>query len=119
MRHPARLRQLIASPAESGQQTPIIVIESTETGGRYPVIDGHRRIAALEQLGRDRVEAVVWEMSETEALILERSLRMSEPETALEQGWLLEEMESRRVVRSKNWHAASTAAGSGWPAVWC
>ena len=59
-RHPARQRRLIASLAESGQQTPIIVIE---TGGRYLVIDGHKRIAALQQLGRDTVEAVVWELS--------------------------------------------------------
>ncbi|MCC7155678.1 MAG: ParB/RepB/Spo0J family partition protein [Bryobacterales bacterium] len=112
MRHPARQRRLIASLAETGQQTPIIVIE---TSGRYLVIDGHKRIAALQQLGRDTVEAVVWEMSEADALVLERSLRMSEPETALEQGWLLQEMESRlgcsieelarRFDRSRNWVA--------------
>ena len=92
VRHPARQRRLIGSLAEAGQQTPIIVIENS---GRYLVIDGHKRIAALQQLGRDTVEAVVWAMSETEALVLERSLRMSEPETALEQGWLLAEMENR------------------------
>jgi ParB/RepB/Spo0J family partition protein len=92
VRHPARQRRLLASLAETGQQTPIIVIENA---GRYLVIDGHKRMAALEQLGRDTVEAVVWAMSEAEALVLERSLRMSEPETALEQGWLLAEMESR------------------------
>jgi ParB-like chromosome segregation protein Spo0J len=59
------------------------------------VIDGHKRIAALEQLGRDTVEATVWEMSEAEALLLERSLRFSKQESALEQGWLLLEMERR------------------------
>jgi len=115
-RHPARQRRLIASLAESGQQTPIIVIE---TGGRYLVIDGHKRIAALQQLGRDTVEAVVWELSEADALVLERSLRMSGPETALEQGWLLQEMESRlgcsieelarRFDRSRNWVASRLA----------
>lgn len=81
VRRPARQRRLIASLAESGQQTPIIVIE---TDGRYLVIDGHKRIAALQQLGRDTVEAVVWAMSEADALVLDRSLRMSEPESALE-----------------------------------
>lgn len=116
VRHPARQRRLIASLAESGQQTPIIVIE---TGGRYLVIDGHKRIGALQQLGRDTVEAVVWEMSEADALVLERSLRMSEPETALEQGWLLQEMESRlgcsieelarRFDRSRSWVASRLA----------
>ena len=112
VRHRARQRRLMASLAESGQQTPIIVIE---TGGRYLVIDGHKRIGALQQLGRDTVEAVVWEMSEAGALVLERTLRMSEPDSALEQGWLLQEMESRlgysieelarRFDRSRNWVA--------------
>lgn len=116
VRHPARQRRLLASLAESGQQTPIIVIANE---GRYLVIDGHKRIAALQQLGRDTVEAVVWEMSEADALVLERTLRMGEPESALEQGWLLADMESRlgcsiedlarRFDRSKTWVAGRLA----------
>lgn len=66
-----------------------------EQGGRYLVIDGHKRIAALQQLGRDTVEAVVWAMSEADALVLERTLVMGEPPCSLEQGWLLQQMESR------------------------
>ena len=92
VRHPARQRRLIASLAEVGQQTPIIVIKQENS---YLVIDGHKRISALRQLGLDTVDAVVWEMNEAEALLLDRSMRMSEPETALEQGWLLSEMEER------------------------
>src|ERR1035441_5406807 len=53
------------------------------------------RIAALGQLGRDTVEAVVWPMSEAAAILLDRSLRLSEHETALEVGWLLAELEQR------------------------
>jgi ParB/RepB/Spo0J family partition protein len=122
VRHPARQRRLIASLAENGQQTPIIVIEQA---GHYLVIDGHKRIAALQQLGRDTVEAVVWEMSEVEALLLERSLRTSAPETVLEQGWLLSEMESRlgcsieelarRFDRSKTWVASRLALVEALP----
>jgi len=114
VRHPARFRRLLASLAETGQQTPIIVVPHEQ---RYLVIDGHQRIAALGQLRRDTVDAVVLEtMSEAEALLLVRSLRMnSEPETALEQGWLLAEMEARfhcsieelarRFDRSTTWVA--------------
>jgi ParB family chromosome partitioning protein len=113
VRRPHRQRRLMASLAESGQQTPIVVIVSPEHRDRYLVIDGHKRIAALEQLGRDTVEAVVWPMGEAEALLLDRSLRFSEHETALEQGWLLAEMErrfgygldemARRFDRSVSW----------------
>src|SRR5438477_10136696 len=95
VREPHRQRHLLASLAESGQQTPIVVIVCPDQPGRYLVIDGHKRIAALQQLGRDTVEATVWAMSEAEALLLERSLRLSQQESALEQGWLLSEMEQR------------------------
>ena len=95
VRQPHRQRHLMASLAESGQQTPIIVVLSAENRERYLVIDGHKRIAALQQLGRDTVEATVWAMSEAEALLLDRSMRLSPQESALEQGWLLTEMEQR------------------------
>src|SRR5262249_23933284 len=80
---------------------------------RRLVIDGYKRIAALEQLGQDTVEAVAWPMSEAAAVLLGRSLRFSEPESALEVGWLLAELEqrfgygleelARRFDRSVSW----------------
>ena len=94
VREPHRQRRLLASLAESGQQTPIVVVLSQDSE-RYLVIDGHKRIAALQQLGRDTVEATVWAMSEAEAMLLDRSMRFSSQESALEQGWLLSEMEQR------------------------
>lgn len=113
VRHPARQRRLLASLADSGQQTPIVVVAAEDGADRYVVIDGHKRIAALAQLGRDTVEAVVWPMSEAAAVLLERSLRFSEHETALEVGWLLAELErrfsysldelARRFDRSVSW----------------
>jgi len=113
VRQPHRQRRLMASLAESGQQTPIVVVLSPDNRDHYLVIDGHKRIAALQQLGRDTVEATVWAMSEAEALLLDRSLRFSPQESALEQGWLLAEMEqrfgysleelARRFDRSVSW----------------
>jgi len=112
VRSAQRQRRLLASLAGSGQQTPIVVVAGGQPD-HYLVIDGYKRIAALQQLGRDTVEAVIWPMSEAEALLLERSLRFSERETALEQGWLLAEMEqrfgygldelARRFDRSVSW----------------
>ena len=109
----ARQRRLLASLAESGQQTPIVVVAAEGQPDRYLVIDGYKRVAALEQLGRDTVEATVWAMSEAEALLLIASLRFSRQESALEQGWLLAEMEqrfgygleelARRFDRSVSW----------------
>jgi ParB family chromosome partitioning protein len=113
VRHAARQRRLLASLADSGQQTPIVVVAAEGQADRYVVIDGYKRIVALEQLGRDTVEAVVWPMSEAAAVLLDRSLRLSEHETALEVGWLLAELErrfdygldelARRFDRSVSW----------------
>jgi ParB/RepB/Spo0J family partition protein len=112
VRQPRLQRRLLASLAESGQQTPIVVVAASQPD-RYLVIDGHKRIAALQQLGRDTVQATVWAMSDAEALLLDRSLRLSAQESALEQGWLLSEMErrfgyspdelARRFDRSVSW----------------
>jgi ParB/RepB/Spo0J family partition protein len=111
--HPVRQRRLLASLADVGQQTPIVVVAAEGQADRYVVIDGYKRIAALEQLGRDTVEAVVWPMGEAAAVLLDRSLRLSEHETALEVGWLLAELErrfnygldelARRFDRSVSW----------------
>jgi ParB family transcriptional regulator, chromosome partitioning protein len=113
VREPRRQRRLLASLADGGQQTPIVVVAAEGSTDRYVVIDGYQRIAALEQLGRDTVEAVVWPMSEAAAVLLDRSQRLSEHETALEVGWLLAEMEqrfgysleelARRFDRSVSW----------------
>src|SRR5215475_8971738 len=112
-RSPEPYRRLLASLAATGQQTPIVVVVTADKPDRYPVIDGYKRVAALEQLARDTVEAVVWDMSEADALVLDRSMRLSEAETALEQGWLLQELEqrfgfsledlARRLDRSVSW----------------
>lgn len=110
---PQRRRRLLASLADNGQQAPIVVVAIEDQADRYVVIDGYKRIAALQQLGRDTVEAVAWPMSEAAAVLLDRLLRLSEHETALEVGWLLAEMErrfdysleelARRFDRSESW----------------
>jgi ParB family chromosome partitioning protein len=113
VQRPERQVRLLASVAAGGQQTPIVVVALEDQAERYLVIDGYQRIRALEQLGRDTIEVVVWPLGEVEALILERSLGMGERATALEEGWLLLELErsfgcrmeelARRFDRSLSW----------------
>jgi ParB family chromosome partitioning protein len=113
VRRPDRERRLLASLAASGQQVPIVVVAVREQTERYLVIDGYKRVTALRQLGSDTVSVTVWPMSEAEALVLGQSLRASEGASALEQGWLLAELEdrfgygldelARRFDRSVSW----------------
>lgn len=70
---PHQHRRLLGSLPENGQQTPIVTVAASDDTGRYVVIDGYKRIAALQQPGRDTVEATLWTVGEAEALLLDRS----------------------------------------------
>ncbi len=84
---PARQARLVAAMTADGQRTPVLVVPVD--GGRYVLIDGYARVAALETLGRDTVEAVVLELAEAEALVLGHRLETARRRRALEEGWLL------------------------------
>jgi len=108
-RHPGQERQLLASLAEIGQHSPIVVVRETP---EFVVIDGYKRVRALQRLGRDTVRGTCWDVAELEALLLERSLRRA-CEDPLDQAWLLAELRdrfglspeelARRFERSKSW----------------
>lgn len=116
---PQELKRLLVSLLSSGQQTPIVVVPLENQPNRYVVIDGHKRVAALQQLGRDTVEAVIWPMTEAEAIVLDCTLRWSKRESALEQGWRLADLQQRfgydvdqlaqRFDRSVSWVASRLA----------
>jgi ParB-like chromosome segregation protein Spo0J len=86
---PTRRAQLAASIARHGQQGPVLVVRHDD---HYVLVDGYVRVAALLELGRDLVEAVVLDdVDEAGALILRHRLSTRRT-TALEDGWLLCEL---------------------------
>jgi ParB family transcriptional regulator, chromosome partitioning protein len=91
---PEQERRMLASLAEIGQQVPIVVVKQAAASA-FVVIDGYKRIRALRRLGRDTVVAHCWPGEEAEALIVIRLMQTAEPETALEQSWLLDELHER------------------------
>lgn len=103
-------RRLLGALGESDQQVPIVVVAD---GDRFVVIDGYKRVRALRRLGRDLVPVVVWPLTVAEALIVERASRRGAVPSALEHGWLLEELSerhgftgdelARRLGRSASW----------------
>jgi len=107
---PARQRRLLSSLCEVGQQVPVVVVAAP--AGRYVLIDGYARVEILGKLGRDTVEATVWPLSESEALIARFHLEGCARST-LEQAWLIEHLAkdeglsldeiARRLCRSKSW----------------
>jgi ParB/RepB/Spo0J family partition protein len=121
-RHPRQERALLSSLAEIDQQLPIVVVSEAE---RFVLIDGYKRVRALKRLARDSVRATCWQIAEVDALLLERSLRRG-TEDALDQGWLLAELQerfqcsleelARRFEHSKSWVSGRLALLQTLPA---
>lgn len=90
---PEAERQLLASLAADGQKVPVVVLALGQD--RYALLDGHKRYRALHRLKRDTLQAVLWDLGEVDALLLERMMRTSEPDSALEEAWFLCELRDR------------------------
>jgi len=109
-RNASRERRLMAAIADVGQQTPIVVVRD---GERWVVVDGYKRVRVLARLGHDTASATVWDLTEADALLLERVLRAGEGDSAFEQGWLILELSTRfglsleelarRFDKTKSW----------------
>ena len=84
---PARQARLVAAISAEGQRTPVLVVCGER--GEFVLIDGFARVAALETLGRDVVDAAVLDLSEADALVLGHRMETSRRRTALEEGWLI------------------------------
>jgi ParB/RepB/Spo0J family partition protein len=104
-------RQLLADLAEEGQRQPLVVVQGEEN--TFTLIDGYKRVRALDRLGRDTAKVLVWGVSEAEALVVERLMRRGEADSAIEEGWLLRELAevhglshgemARRFGKSTSW----------------
>lgn len=122
---PAAERRLVGSLAEIGQQVPVVVVHG-EGPDRFVLVDGYKRVRALRRLGQDLVGATCWDLSEAEALVLDRLMRTGEGATALEQGGLLHERTvrfalsledlGRRFARSASWVSRRLALVGELPA---
>jgi len=116
-------RSVLASLSEIGQQVPVVVLEVE--GERPVLLDGYKRVRALERLGKDMVHATTWALPEPDALILERLMRNAEADSPLEQGWLLRELcerfgltpteVSKRFDKSPSWASRRLALVSELP----
>jgi ParB family transcriptional regulator, chromosome partitioning protein len=122
---PEAERKLLGSLAEIGQQVPVVVVHG-EGSERFVLVDGYKRVRALRRLGQDLVGATCWDLSEAEALVLDRLMRTGEGATALEHGWLLQELAvrfalsledlGRRFARSASWVSRRLALVGELPA---
>jgi len=114
IRDAGRAARMRASLAAHGQQSPVSVIDQSDAGPhRFVLIDGYMRVHATRALARDVVEAVVLPLAEADALIMAHRLEEVGRRSALEDGWLLDDLIYRhglsqqelgkRLSRSHSW----------------
>jgi ParB family chromosome partitioning protein len=81
--------RLAAALGSEGQVAPVLVIQPAAA----PIlIDGFVRVAALRRLGRDTVPALLLALTEREALSFSYRQHQGRRPTALEEGWLVQEL---------------------------
>jgi ParB/RepB/Spo0J family partition protein len=108
---PRRQARLESSLAREGQQSAVLVVKAED--GALVLVDGYRRVAALQSLSRDVVEVALLPLEEAAALVEVWRLETARRRTALEDAWLLAELLERHgrsqvelarlLHRSKSW----------------
>lgn len=85
-------RRLLLAMERQGQLLPIVVVR---TDTRDVVIDGFARVRVLRRLGRDTVSAIRLQLTESEALLFCFRQQQGRRMTALEEAWLLQELNAQ------------------------
>jgi hypothetical protein len=106
-RCPDQERRLLASLAQHGQQTPVVVVAAE--GGRRVLVDGYKRVRALRALKADTVLATAWDLAEAEALLLAQLMRCASVTVARTPSFARE----IRVANSRAW-TDKRFGRSGW-----
>ena len=95
LRDAARIGRLVTSIEQQGQLTAVVVVPDPDNTQRWVLIDGYRRLDALQHLGRDRIQAHVWERSVDEALLGCLARGPDRGWEAIEEAALIEELAGR------------------------
>jgi len=111
-RHSARWLASL-SQGDRDDSLPAVLVVAAETTDRFVLIDGYARVSVLEQLGRDTTPAIVLPMGACEALVFALQLETQGRRCALEEGWLLAQVQqdtglalaqlAKRFGRSLSW----------------
>jgi len=66
----AAFKKLVGHIERTGNYEPVIVRPHPKRADCFEIINGYHRVEALKQSGRKRCDCVVWQVDDTEALLL-------------------------------------------------
>ena len=99
LRDPARLGRLVASIEQQGQLTAVVAVPEADEAQRWVLIDGYRRLEALQRLGQDRIWVDVWARSVDEALLACLARGPERAWEAIEEAALIAELAARHSLQ--------------------
>ncbi len=100
LRAPARLSRLRTSIEQQGQLMPVVAVPEPHNEGHWVLIDGYRRLEALQQLGADLIWVDVWAHSVDEALLACLARGAERAWEAIEEAALVEELARRHSLQA-------------------
>jgi hypothetical protein len=63
-------KKLIGNIERTGNYEPVIIRPHPKRADCFEIINGHHRVEALKRLGCERCDCIVWQVDDTEALML-------------------------------------------------
>ncbi len=100
LRDAARLGRLVASIEQQGQLMAVVAVPEVGKDGHWVLIDGYRRLEALQRLGQDLIWVDVWERSVDEALLGCLARGPDRGWEAIEEAALIEELTKRHSLQA-------------------
>jgi ParB/RepB/Spo0J family partition protein len=95
-----RLGRLVASIEQQGQLMPVVAVADPDQDRHWVLIDGYRRLEALQRLGEDRIWVDIWARSVDEALLASLARGPERAWEAIEEAALIEDLASRHSLQS-------------------
>jgi ParB family transcriptional regulator, chromosome partitioning protein len=99
LRDAPRLRRLVNSIEHNGQLMPVVAVPEPGDDLHWVLIDGYRRLQALQALGEDLIWVDVWEHTIDEALLLCLARGAERAWEAIEEAALIQELCARYSLR--------------------
>ena len=109
--NPQRVASLAKAMERCGQIIPVITVKGSHA--MYVLIDGYLRVAAMKQCGRDTVMAEIWFCNEAEALVQVLMKTQERQWDALEQAYMIKELQERHHL-SQDRIAALMGKDKSW-----
>lgn len=97
----ANFAKLVRNIESAGRYEPLIVRPHPEDIGCFEIINGHHRCRALDRLGYDKADCVVWEIDDEQTDILLATLNRLGGSDELDKKLVLLERLNRRMASTR------------------